>query len=137
MNKIKNWLWIKPNEYFDIYWPHLGIILNINVGLIILDWIFNFNNPVVDFTTGIGAILGIYRLFWEWLSEEEIEEDEVSSYDFDPIFFKSATREHLFSALESAKLSRQLAAAQEDDWEFQCWELVIQDIESVIDSYGE
>jgi len=140
MNKLKEYLWTRPNEWFDdfemddgkfIFFPILpAVIINLYS-----------DNAAKWFYGSLIICYMIYRLFW-WNkkpAEDQNEEREESEddYDFTPVFFKSATREHLFNALESAKLSRQLAAAQENTSEFDYWEIVIEDIENLIENYSE
>jgi hypothetical protein len=138
MNKLKEYLWTRPNEWLDkqgsdqfyLLIPAAipALIINQNAGLI----------QALLFYATYGFIFSLYRMFWGQpvATIEEYEESE-DDYDFTPIFFKSAAREHLYNALESAKLSRQLAAAREDTSEFDYWEIVIQDIENLIENYSE
>lgn len=137
---LKEILWTRPNEWFDSFEMDHDkfIIFPILPALIINQY---SNNAATWFYISLIVIYIIYRLFWlnGKQKEDQTEEHEESEddYNFTPIFFKSATREHLYDALESAKLSRQLAAAQENMNEFDYWEIVIEDIENLIENYSE
>ncbi len=136
MNKIKQLLWVQPNLWFDgqdcdAVWTFiLPVVPSCLVNLY-------FGSDGFSVWLLWAILFSLYRFIWERLNPAKEEELEVSEYDFGPTFFKSNTREHLFSALESAKTNRQLAAAQELDDEFEYWEFVISDIENLIDSYEE
>jgi len=137
MNKLKEYFWVWPNEWFDkkncdFLW---GFIFPLAPSLLTNEYFEGYAFRV--FITWM-LCFALYRFIWNQFNPtEEPDFDDESDYDFNPIFLKSATREHLLSALESAKTSRQLAAAQENDEEFECWETVILDIEGLIENYSE
>jgi hypothetical protein len=138
MNKIKELLWTRPNEWFDkkdsdFIW---AFIVPLAPTLLADEY---FEDAAFRVFITWALCFGFYRLIWNQFNStrDEVEPSQEKRYDFTPIFFKSATRQDLFDALESAKLSRQLSAAKGDSEEFEHWEVVILDIENLIENYSE
>jgi hypothetical protein len=139
MNKFKEYLWTRPNEWFDDYDIDNGkfILLPILPTLVVNAY---YSNIAVWFYLSCVSIYAIYRLIGCFIRSKPYDlddEPEQSEFNFTPVFFKSSTREQLFGALESAKTSRQLAAALENTSEFDYWEIVIEDIENLIENYSD